>query len=205
MSPEKGGVLRTDVRRAFRRSILVVAAVVLPVAPLSALGSSTPRSEPAKVALSTPLQQPLAEHTASIPAVHESVSALLRHFVILPKVVHHAAPRTVHHVAAVHHVVHRVIHHRRVPPRPAHRGFPHQFHRIGIATWYSWHPGECASSYRPHGSRIWIRDLETGRVITCLVTDTQAYSPQRVVDLSETQFAELAPLSTGIVRVEVFW
>jgi rare lipoprotein A (peptidoglycan hydrolase) len=77
--------------------------------------------------------------------------------------------------------------------------------RVGVATWYSWHPGQCATSYRPRGTRIWITDLATGRVITCLVTDAQPYSPERVVDLNETQFAQLAPLSQGVVRVRVTW
>jgi hypothetical protein len=203
VSPEKGGVLRTDVRRAFQRSILVVAAVVLPVAPLAALNSSTPHQPTHRFSLAAPSQQPLAAHITSTTQFHESVSWQLRHYVIVVKpprrVVHHAI--VTHHVVT--HVVPPVVHHR--VPKPRHIVVLHPNHKIGFATWYDWHPGQCATSYRPHGTRIWIRDLDTGRVITCLVTDTQAYNPQRVVDLSQTQFAELAPLSVGIVRVEVSW
>ena len=77
--------------------------------------------------------------------------------------------------------------------------------RIGIATWYAYIPGQCATWYLPRGTRITIEDLATGRTISCLVTDRQDYSPGRVVDLSETQFAELTPLWRGVVRVKVTW
>ncbi len=77
--------------------------------------------------------------------------------------------------------------------------------RIGIATWYSYIPGQCATSYLPKGTRITVTDLASGRSIQCVVTDRQAYSPGRVVDLSETQFSELAPLWQGVVKVRVTW
>ncbi len=219
MSPEKGGVLRTDLRRAFRRSILVVAAVALPVAPLAALNSTTPSHRVHALSLAAPLQEPLAAHIPTSTVLHETVSAQLRHFVVVPKprhIVHHVSrgQGTVvlaAHRRPAHRVLHPVHHHAPKPvhhhtPTPVHhRKVVHPNHRVGIATWYDWHPGQCATSYLPHGTRIWIRDLDTGRVISCVVTDTQAYNPQRVVDLSQTQFAELAPLSTGIVRVEVSW
>jgi rare lipoprotein A (peptidoglycan hydrolase) len=85
------------------------------------------------------------------------------------------------------------------PPRTIHG------QRVGVATWYAWRPGQCATSYRPKGSRIWITDLATGRTISCVVTDYQPYSPTHVVDLNEASFAELAPLSTGVVEVRVTW
>jgi hypothetical protein len=37
------------------------------------------------------------------------------------------------------------------------------------------------------------------------VTDYQPYSPTHVVDLNEASFAELAPLSQGVVEVRVTW
>jgi hypothetical protein len=184
----------------------VVAAVVLPVAPLTALASTTPVRVAPAVALKAPSQQRLAARIATPVVFREGATWALRHFVVQvkPRVVHHPRVRT---VSEVHHVVvhHTPVHHTPVHHRPRHIVIPQRFHRFGIATWYSWHPGQCATSYRPHGSRIWIRDLDTGKVISCVVTDTQPYSPNRVVDLSETQFAELAPLGQGIVRVEVTW
>ena len=85
------------------------------------------------------------------------------------------------------------------PPRTVHG------ERVGVATWYAWRPGQCASSYRPRGSRIWITDIATGKTVSCLVTDVQPYSANRVVDMNEASFAQLAPLWRGVVRVRVTW
>jgi Lytic transglycolase len=78
-------------------------------------------------------------------------------------------------------------------------------YRIGWATWYRYFPGRCATSYLPFGTRIRVRDLANGRVVTCVVTDREGRGEGRVVDLSATQFAKLAPLSKGVVRVKVSW
>lgn len=77
--------------------------------------------------------------------------------------------------------------------------------REGVATWYSYIPGQCASWYLPHGTRINVEDLATHRVISCVITDREAAHGDRVVDLSETQFAQLAPLGVGVVPVRVTW
>jgi beta-lactam-binding protein with PASTA domain len=78
-------------------------------------------------------------------------------------------------------------------------------YRIGIATWYSYIPGQCATWYLPLGTRLVVRDLATGRAIVCLVTDHEASRGNHVVDLSETQFAELEPLARGVIHVKVSW
>jgi beta-lactam-binding protein with PASTA domain len=78
-------------------------------------------------------------------------------------------------------------------------------YRVGDATWYSYYPGRCATWYLPRGTRIAVRDLATGKVIHCLVTDREAAHGNRVVDLSESQFAQLAPLARGVVVVRVSW
>jgi hypothetical protein len=75
---------------------------------------------------------------------------------------------------------------------------------IGDATWYDWHPGQCAVHYLPKGTEIWITDLATGKTISCLVTDYEA-DGSRAVDMNETSFAELAPLAQGVIRVKVTW
>lgn len=77
--------------------------------------------------------------------------------------------------------------------------------RDGVATWYSYIPGQCASWYLPRGTRVTVVDLDNGRSITCVVTDREASHGERVVDLSETQFSDLAPLGVGVVRVRVTW
>lgn len=78
-------------------------------------------------------------------------------------------------------------------------------YRIGVATWYSYVPGRCATWYLPKGTRITVRDLDTGRTIHCVVTDREGAHGDRVVDLNETQFSQLAPLHVGVLRVKVSW
>jgi len=81
---------------------------------------------------------------------------------------------------------------------------PRKF-RVGDATWYRYIPGHCATWYLPRGTRITVRDLATGRVIHCIASDREAAHGNRVVDLDTQQFAELAPLSKGVVVVKVSW
>jgi beta-lactam-binding protein with PASTA domain len=78
-------------------------------------------------------------------------------------------------------------------------------YRIGDATWYVYTPGRCATSYLPYGTRVTVRDLATGRAIVCVVTDKEAAHGDRVVDLNQSQFAQLAPLTKGVIRVKVSW
>lgn len=77
--------------------------------------------------------------------------------------------------------------------------------RVGTATWYSYIPGYCASPFLEKGTVVKVKDLSNGHEITCVVTDHEAAGGTRVVDLSETQFAKLAPLSVGVVRVRITW
>jgi beta-lactam-binding protein with PASTA domain len=78
-------------------------------------------------------------------------------------------------------------------------------YKIGVATWYNYFPGRCATWYLPKGTRIVVHDLTTGRSITCVITDREDHLGNHVVDLSETQFRELAPLWTGVISVKVTW
>jgi rare lipoprotein A (peptidoglycan hydrolase) len=52
---------------------------------------------------------------------------------------------------------------------------------------------------------VTVRDLATGRTVVCRATDREGSHGDRVVDLSDTEFARLSPLSRGVVRVEVSW
>jgi rare lipoprotein A (peptidoglycan hydrolase) len=81
----------------------------------------------------------------------------------------------------------------------------HGHSRVGIATWYAWHPGQCASPFLPHGTLITVTDLATHKSIQCLVTDTEAHNPGRVVDLSNYCFEQLAALSQGVIDVRISW
>ncbi len=77
--------------------------------------------------------------------------------------------------------------------------------RVGVATWYRYIPGQCATSYLPMGTVITVQDLSSGVTLHCVVTDRQEVAPGRVVDLSRQQFRALAPLWRGVVRVRVSW
>lgn len=78
-------------------------------------------------------------------------------------------------------------------------------YRVGVATWYSYVPGRCATWYLPMGTRVVVRDVATGKAVSCIVADREATHADRVVDLSETQFLLLAPLARGVIRVKVSW
>jgi beta-lactam-binding protein with PASTA domain len=78
-------------------------------------------------------------------------------------------------------------------------------YRIGDATWYRYIPGRCATWYLPRGTRITVRDLATGKVVHCIASDREGAHGNRVVDLDAAQFAQLAPLSKGVIVVKVSW
>jgi hypothetical protein len=78
-------------------------------------------------------------------------------------------------------------------------------YKVGVATWYNYVPGHCATWYLPKGTRITVHDLTTGKTITCIISDREAHESDHVVDLNSTQFSELEPLSKGVISVKVSW
>lgn len=76
---------------------------------------------------------------------------------------------------------------------------------LGAATWYDYFPGRCASPTLAFGTRVTVTATATGRSISCRVTDREGVGSDRVVDLSQTQFSRLAPLTVGVVWVRVTW
>jgi hypothetical protein len=77
--------------------------------------------------------------------------------------------------------------------------------KLGVATWYNYQPGLCATWYLPKGTRITVLDLTSGRSVTCVISDRENHSGDHVVDLNETQFAQLEPLARGVISVKVSW
>ena len=170
-----------------RRTVVLVAAVVLPLAGLGAVsgpGASRP------VSLSS--QQLLA---ATVSSTSTTIAETTTTVAPPAPVVHHPAP-------PVHHVAPPVVHH--VAP-PVHRAVHTTHVKTGFATWYNYIPGQCAAAFVPHGVRLYIRDRRNGRTISCIVTDTEAPGSSHIVDLSETQFSQLAPLGKGVVPIAVYW
>jgi hypothetical protein len=78
-------------------------------------------------------------------------------------------------------------------------------YKIGVATWYNYIPGQCATWFLPKGTRITVEDLATGKRISCVITDRENEGGNHVVDLNETEFAQLSPLAAGVISVKVSW
>lgn len=90
------------------------------------------------------------------------------------------------------------------PPPPAPAPAPANT-ESGKATWYEWRDGECAHKTLPRGTVVTITNDANGRTATCVVTDRGPYGPNRIIDLDDDTFAQLAPLSAGIIDVTITW
>ena len=77
--------------------------------------------------------------------------------------------------------------------------------KLGVATWYHYVPGQCATWYLPKGTVVTVLDLSTGRSITCTITDRNSDVDNHIVDLDAAQFAALEPLAKGLISVKVSW
>jgi resuscitation-promoting factor RpfB len=78
--------------------------------------------------------------------------------------------------------------------------------RSGSASWYESPSGNdaCATrQYVPKGVILRVTNLNTGRSVTCRVTERIAAS--RLVDLDDTVFAQLAPTSSGMFPARIDW
>lgn len=75
----------------------------------------------------------------------------------------------------------------------------------GQASWYQAPAGTCASPNLPFGTQVTVTDLANGRTTTCTVDDRQDPSTGRVLDLSESSFAQLADPSVGVIEVRLTW
>lgn len=65
----------------------------------------------------------------------------------------------------------------------------------------------CASWDFPFGTRLRIIAVDSGRIVEVIVTDRgpakRLYKRGRILDLSQAAFISLAPLSRGIIKVEI--
>jgi rare lipoprotein A (peptidoglycan hydrolase) len=77
----------------------------------------------------------------------------------------------------------------------------------GQATWYSQPDGYdargCAHRTLPFGTVVTVSS--GGRSTTCVVNDRGPYGAGRIIDLDDQVFAELAPLSAGVIEVTITW
>jgi rare lipoprotein A len=76
----------------------------------------------------------------------------------------------------------------------------------GDASYYSAaDPAECAHRTLPFGTIVTVTNVANGARTTCRVGDRGPFVDGRVIDLSRERFAELAPLSEGVIRVRIEW
>ncbi len=75
----------------------------------------------------------------------------------------------------------------------------------GVASWLDTIPaGTCANNDAPMGSTIKVTNA-AGVSVTCKVVSTGPFVAGRVVDLAKSTFAQLGPVSQGLVGVAVSW
>ena len=84
------------------------------------------------------------------------------------------------------------------PAAPAHS-------MTGIVTYYDATPGTCASPFLPFGTVVTITNPDNGNTVSCTVDDYEA-DTSRQIDLATATFAQLAPLSQGVISdAELSW
>jgi rare lipoprotein A len=64
---------------------------------------------------------------------------------------------------------------------------------------------QCAHRTLRFGTVVTIKNVTNGRTATCRVSDVGPFVSGRVIDLSTRTFSEIAPLSQGLVNVEISW
>lgn len=63
----------------------------------------------------------------------------------------------------------------------------------------------CAHKSLPKGTALKVTNLANGKTTTCVVNDRGPYVEGRILDLSREAFAEIAPISEGVIRVSIEW
>jgi len=74
----------------------------------------------------------------------------------------------------------------------------------GQVTYYAHPAGTCASPFLPFGTVVRVTNPANGLSATCLVNDREA-DTARSIDLATATFAELAPLSQGVIDAQLTW
>lgn len=78
----------------------------------------------------------------------------------------------------------------------------------GQASWYDLpgsRAGVCAHRTIAKGTVVTVRNLDTGKSITCTVDDRGPYADGKIIDLHRDDFARLAPLSQGVFPTRITW
>ncbi len=74
----------------------------------------------------------------------------------------------------------------------------------GQVTYYDHPAGTCASPWLPFGTVVRITNPADGASVSCVVNDREA-DTARAIDLATATFAEIAPLSQGVIDAQLSW
>ncbi len=74
----------------------------------------------------------------------------------------------------------------------------------GQVTYYAHPAGRCASPWLSFGTVVEVTNPANGESVTCVVDDREA-DTARSIDLATATFAEIAPLSQGVVDADLSW
>lgn len=90
------------------------------------------------------------------------------------------------------------------PPATERLAVTGSIHTEGQVTYYEHPAGTCASPWLPFGTVVRVTNPANGASVTCVVDDREA-DTARSIDLATDSFAEIAPLSQGVVDAELSW
>ena len=74
----------------------------------------------------------------------------------------------------------------------------------GQVTYYDHPAGTCASPWLPFGTVVEVTNPANGESVSCVVNDREA-DTARAIDLATATFAQIAPLSQGVIDAELSW
>lgn len=81
--------------------------------------------------------------------------------------------------------------------------------QTGQASWYDFCKvdGDYAAHLSlPFGTVVTVRNLDNDQTVTVVINDRGPYGvPGRIIDLCDSAFAQIAPLSQGVANVEITW
>ena len=74
----------------------------------------------------------------------------------------------------------------------------------GDVTYYDHPAGHCASPWLSFGTVVTVTNPDNGVTVNCVVDDREA-DTARSIDLATSTFAQIAPLSQGVVNAILHW
>lgn len=86
------------------------------------------------------------------------------------------------------------------PPAPVFGNF-----QSGRATWYQIGGLTAAHRTLPMGTTVLVTNVANGRQVTVTIRDRGPWGYDRIIDLSDAAFSQLAPLGTGVINVKIAW